>query len=188
VANPERNIVGYRIYNGATQICQTTQTTANASCGTNAWCMTTTSCVYLPSLLSTSSNLTYSVKALYYDANNNLQEGNPTSVTLTSGTPTPPPPPTLAAGQGVTGQLNGTAIITWTPPASGTPVSLYRIYRDGTSYTSRYDVVSASSCSATCSYHDVNRAEGHSYYITAVGGTTPGANMAESTQVSAGSA
>jgi Tfp pilus assembly protein PilV len=188
-ANPEQNVVGYRIYHGSTQICQTSLTTANSSCGVggnSAWCTSTTSCVDLAPG-STTSNLTYTVKALYYDVNNTLQEGNGANVTLTSGTPTPPPAPTLAAGQGVSTQLDSTGIVTWTPSVGGTPVSFYRIYRDGTGYTNRYDTIDASTCSAVCSYHDVNRSEGHSYYITAVGGTTLGSDMAESTQLYAGS-
>jgi Tfp pilus assembly protein PilV len=192
-ANPELNVVGYDIElynsttNSTTKICQTSLATAYASCGQNGasvWCISPLACTYLNP--PTSGNLTYTIHALYYDVNNNLQEGYATNVTLASGTPTPPSPPTIGTGQGVAPQSDGTAIVTWTPPSGGTSVSFYRIYRDGTSYTSRYDTVSASSCSTVCSYHDVNRSEAHSYYITAVGGTTPGSDMAESTQVYAG--
>lgn len=188
-ANPELNVVGYDLYLGTTKICQTSLATAYASCGQNGasvWCISPVACTYLnpPVILG---SLTYTVHALYYDANNTLQEGSPTTVLLALGTPTPPPPPTIGTGQGVQGNSDGTATITWTPPSGGTPVSFYRIYRDGTSYTSRYDTVAASACSAVCTYQDVNRGEAHSYYITAVGGTTPGSNMAESTQVFAGS-
>lgn len=185
-ANPELNVVGYRLYHGATLICQTSLTTANSSCGVggnSAWCTTPTACVDL-SPGSTTTNLTYTVRALYYDANNNLQEGNGTAVSLTSGAPTAPGQPTAPT---VATQLDNTAIITWSPPVGGAPVSFYRIYRDGTNYANRYDLIQASSCSAVCSYHDVNRAEGHGYYVTAVGATTPGSNMAESTLLYAGS-
>jgi hypothetical protein len=185
-ANPEMNIVGYRIYHGSTLICQTSLTLANASCGVggnSAWCMTPTTCIDLnPG--STTSNLAYTVKALYYDANNNLQEGTGKTVSMTSGAPTAPNPPTFPS---VSTLSDGTATVTWTPPALGPAVSFYRIYRDGQSYIDRYDTVPASSCSVTCTYHDVNRSEPHGYYITAVGGTTPGSNMAESSIVSAGS-
>jgi Tfp pilus assembly protein PilV len=177
--NPELNVVGYRVYNpSGTLICQTSLTTSYSSCGGNAWCLTPTACIDLNPPSTSASNLTYTVKALYYDANNNLQEGTATNVALTSGTPTPPPPPATLT---VATQLDATAILTWPASVGGTPVSFYRIYRDGKNYTNRFDVVSASSCSATCTYHDTNRAEGHSYYVTAVGGTTPGSNMAEST-------
>lgn len=188
-ANPELNVVGYDIYNGTTKLCQTSLATSYASCGlgsANVWCISPLACTYL-NPPTASGSLTYTIKALYYDSSNTLQEGSPTTVTLASGTPTPPSAPTIGALQGVAPQTDGTAIITWTPPSGGTPVSFYRIYRDGTSYTSRYDTLSASSCSSVCSYDDVNRSEAHSYYITAVGGTTLGADMAESTQVYAGS-
>jgi Tfp pilus assembly protein PilV len=188
--NPELNVVGYRLYyvqpdGSLSLICQTALTTAYSSCSGHGWCISPTACIDLNPPSPTSSNLTYEVVALYYDANNNLQQGNATSVTLASGVPTPPPAPTFGSGQGDAAQLDGTAIITWTPPSGGTPVSFYRIYRDGTSYTNRYDTVAASTCSTVCTYHDVNRAEPHSYYITAVGGTTAGADMAESAPVSA---
>jgi hypothetical protein len=152
------------------------------------WCISPFACTYLNPPTGAGS-LTYTIHALYYDANNSLQEGYGTTVSLALGAPTPPPPTTIGAGQGVQGNSDGTATITWTPPTGGTPVSFYRIYRDGTSYTSRYDTVvpSSSNCQTVCTYTDVNRSEAHSYYITAVGGTTPGSDMAESTQVFAGS-
>jgi Tfp pilus assembly protein PilV len=184
-ANPELNVVGYRVYHGSTLICQTSLTTANASCGVggnSAWCTSSTSCVDLnPG--STTSNLGYTVTALYYDASNTLREGNDTAVLMASGAPTPPPPPTFPS---VSTLLDNTADVTWIPPVGGTPVSFYRIYRDGTNYANRYDTVPASSCTSVCTYHDVNRAEAHSYYVTAVGGTTPGSDMAESTLIYAG--
>ena len=189
-ANPELNVVGYDIYNSSnTKICQTSLTTSYASCGlngANVWCISPLACTYI-NAPTTAGNLTYTIKALYFDASNTLKEGNASTITIASGTPTPPPPPTIGLGQGVAAQLDGTAVITWTPPSGGTTVSFYRIYRDGNGYTSRYDTIAASTCTTVCSYHDVNRAEAHGYYITAVGGTTPGSDMAESALVSAGS-
>ena len=181
-ANPELNVVGYDIYNGTTKICQTSLATSYASCGLNGasvWCIGPLACTYLnpPTAAGT---LTYTVHALYYDSSNTLQEGYGTSVTLASGTPTPPGAPT---GPGLTTNADQTATITWTPPSGGTPVSFYRIYRDGTGYTSRYDTVAATACTTVCTYTDVNRSEAHTYYVTAVGGTTPGSDMAESTQL-----
>jgi hypothetical protein len=185
-SNPENNIVGYRIYyntSGGSQtlVCQTSLTTAYQSCGANAWCLSPTRCIDLSPPATSSSYLTYTVKALYYDANNNLQEGSGQNVTLASGAPSPPAAPAVVS-LGVQIQPDDTAILTWTPSV-GT-VSFYRIYRDGTSYTNRYDTISASSCSlTTCTYHDTNRGSPHDYYVSAVGGTTPGANMAESALV-----
>lgn len=170
--NPEMNVVGYRIYkSGVGKICETSTTAFSANCGANAWCSTPTACV---DLAASSSNPTYTVKALYYDATNTLQEGNPTTVTLASGTPLPPPVPQVSMS--VVTQPDDTAILTWSPPSGGTPVSFYRIYRGGDNYSNRYDTVSASSCSTTCTYHDTNRTTATSYWVTAVA-----ANMAEST-------
>jgi Tfp pilus assembly protein PilV len=181
--NPELNVVGYRIYSpSGAMICQTNTTSSyGSSCGANAYCTSLTACIDLTQPPATTSpnppGRTYSVRALYYDANNNLQEGSASNVTLASGIPTPPPAPVSLT---VATQLDATATLTWPVSVGGTPVSFYRVYRDGTNYTTRYDVVAASSCAVTCSYHDTSRAEGHLYYVTAVGGTTPGSNMAES--------
>jgi hypothetical protein len=179
--NPELNVIGYVVYNPVGQkICTTSTTAFTSACGTSAWCSSPTACVDLAGgQWVNSANRTYTVKALYYDAYNTLQEGTATSVTLVSGTPTPPPPVPIVSLSVVT-QPDNTAVITWTPPVGGTAVSFYRIYRDGDNYVNRYDTLSAASCSATCTYHDTNRTAGHDYYITAVGGTTAGADMAES--------
>lgn len=171
-ANPEMNVVGYRIYKSGVDICQTSTTAFSANCGVNGanvWCSAPTACVDLG---ASSSNATYTVKALYYDANNTLQEGNPTTVTLALGTP---PPPVPQVSMSVVTQPDDTAILTWSPPSGGTAVSFYRIYRGGDNYSNRYDTVPASSCSATCTYHDTNRTLATSYWVTAVG-----SNMAES--------
>jgi Tfp pilus assembly protein PilV len=176
-ANPEMNVVGYRIYKaGVGKICETSTTAFSANCGANVWCSTPTACV---DLAASSSNSTYTIKALYYDAANTLQEGNPTSVTLASGTPVPPPPVPQVSMSVVT-EPDDTAVLTWSPPSGGTPVSFYRIYRGGDDYSNRYDTLPASSCSTTCTYHDTNRTLATSYWVTAVGGTTPGSDMAES--------
>lgn len=80
----------------------------------------------------------------------------------------------------VTPQQDGTAVLSWTPPTTGAPVSLYRIYRDGHDYSNRYDTVDPATCISSCTYTDKNRSGAHSYYVTAVGGQTPGSNEAES--------
>jgi Tfp pilus assembly protein PilV len=183
-SNPENNVVGYRIYyntstGGQTLICETNLSTSYQSCpsNSNAWCLDTTHCIDLNPPSTSSSYLTYTIKALYYDANNNLQVGTGRNVTLASGAPTAPLAPALVS-LSVQVQPDDSAILTWTPSIGS--VNFYRIYRDGNGYTNRYDVVSASSCSATCTYHDTNRTTSHQYYISAVGGTSAGANMAES--------
>ncbi len=176
-ANPERNVVGYRISkSGVGNICDTSTTAFTANCGANVWCSTPTACV---DLSASTSNPSYTVAALYYDANNTLQAGNPTNITLATGTPVPPPSVPQVSLSVVT-QPDDTGILTWSPPSGGTPVSFYRIYRGGDNLSNRYDTVPASSCSTTCTYHDTNRTAAASYWITAVGGTTLGSDMAES--------
>jgi|GEM_PF-2338547 len=85
----------------------------------------------------------------------------------------------------VSPQSNGTAILSWSAPTSGVPVGFYRIYRGGLDYSDRYDTVDPStSCSGgTCTYTDSHRSGSYSYYVTAVGNTTIGSNMAESTAI-----
>jgi len=180
--NPELNVVGYEIINpSGTVICQTNASTSYpASCGMNggsAWCSSVTACADMSPPAVTASNLTYKIVALYYDASNNLQQGTAQSVTLASGVPSAPASPSSLT---VTSQSDGTAILAW-PASASASAAFYRIYRDGDSYTSRYDTISASSCSSTCTYHDTSRNAAHSYYVTSVGGSGPGSNMAEST-------
>ncbi len=92
--------------------------------------------------------------------------------------------PTTPATLTVTPQTDGTAILTWPVPTGGAPVSFYRIYRDGANYTNRYSVVPTVNCNAgVCTYVDSKRSSSHSYYITAVGSTTDGTDLAESAEV-----
>jgi hypothetical protein len=92
--------------------------------------------------------------------------------------PGPPGPPTA------TTQADGSVVITWAPSSVGAPVSFYRVYRDGANYTNRYDIAPTANCNlGTCTYTDTKRTTSHTYYVTAVGGTTPGSNMAESIEV-----
>ncbi len=93
--------------------------------------------------------------------------------------------PTTPASLTVTAQPGGTAQLSWPEPTTGAPVSFFRIYRDGHNYGNRYDFVPESDCNfGTCYYTDGKRGgTTHSYYVTAVGGTTPGGDMAESPAV-----
>jgi hypothetical protein len=75
----------------------------------------------------------------------------------------PQAPPSLT----VTSQPDGTAILKWTAPSGGVPVSFYRIYRDGKLYTKRYDTANEKETEDV----DTNRTSAHTYYITAVSST-----------------
>ncbi len=174
-ANPELNVIGYKVTSPTGSTCSTSTTSFSATGCTNWWCFSPTACIDLNPPSVNASNLTYTIQALYDDTNNNLQAGTATNVTLASGAPNPPPAVPLVSLSVIT-EPDDTGILTWTPPTGGTAVSFYRIYRDGDAYSNRYDTLSASSCTTTCTYHDTNRSTSHSYYITAVS-----ASMAEST-------
>jgi hypothetical protein len=81
--NQEANVIGYRIYKGGSAICSTSQATSYTFCSgsTSVWCAAPNSCIDLNP--GSTSNLTYQIAALYYDANNVVQAGPPRSVTLT---------------------------------------------------------------------------------------------------------
>jgi Tfp pilus assembly protein PilV len=94
-------------------------------------------------------------------------------------------PPTSLAVSSVTTNSDGTtnATLTWTAPSSGPGVHGYRIYRDGQNYSNRYAYDSTTDlCSGTsCTWTDADRTGTHTYAVSAVGNTTSGSNMAEST-------
>jgi hypothetical protein len=185
-ANSELNVTGYQITNPSSIVICTTQTTAHypASCGTNVWCSSATACIDLSPPATNASNLTYLVAAQYQSATGTAY-GPASSATLAGASsaqnvPAPPAPSSLT----VSPQADGSAVLTWTQPSPATttvPISIYRIYRDGHSYTNRYDYIDPSSCTdSTCTYTDSNRTGSHSYYVTSVGNTTPGSDEAES--------
>jgi hypothetical protein len=97
--------------------------------------------------------------------------------------PTLSPPPNTPTALAVTRNASGVATLTWTPPSTGTSVYFYRVYRDGRNYTNRIAWADpVANCTSTqCTLNDPTPDTAqHTYYITAVGGTTPGSNMAES--------
>lgn len=97
----EIQVVGYRLINPAgTVICQTTLNSQMnslsypANCGMNGasvWCQTPTDCIDFNPPSVSASNTTYSVAALYYDANNALQAAPSTSIAV-KGTAVPKEP------------------------------------------------------------------------------------------------
>jgi hypothetical protein len=99
------------------------------------------------------------------DAKTQLHYG---AATFPSAFQTAPKPlaatPNAPASLTVRPQPNGTAVLEWTPPSGGVPVSFYRIYRDGKLYTKRYDTGDATEREDV----DTNRTTAHTYYITAV--------------------
>jgi Tfp pilus assembly protein PilV len=95
-----------------------------------------------------------------------------------------PNAPTSLSVTSVSTNSDGTtnANLQWSAPTSGISVKAYRIYRDGKNYDNRIgEDTAANLCSAgVCTYTDSNRTGTHTYYVTAVGNTTTGSNMAES--------
>lgn len=123
-----------------------------------------------------------------------LNYGSTTSpsqfVTGTSPIQVPNAPTNLGVSVATNSDGSTTATLTWTAPSSGITVHGYRIYRDGQNYTNRHAYDSATDlCSGTsCTYVDGDRSGTHTYYVTAVGNTTAGADMAESSMLGPSSA
>lgn len=95
---------------------------------------------------------------------------NRSSVALPGGASAPPNPPT---GLSATTLGDGTTQLSWAAPAAGTPVSFYRIYRDGIDYTDRIDTTGSGT---EITYVDDPGGTTHSYRVTSVS-----ENLAEST-------
>ncbi len=93
------------------------------------------------------------------------------SLTEPPGAVAAPNPPT---GLSATTLADGTTRLSWAPPArGGTPVSFYRIYRDGINQTDRLDTTGSA---AETTYDDDPGGATHTYYVTSVS-----ANLNEST-------
>ncbi|HEV2819077.1 MAG TPA: hypothetical protein VGW11_01080, partial [Solirubrobacteraceae bacterium] len=151
-SNPERDIEGYRVYQGKaggtrTLVCALTRKT---------------SCRQVPAppkpLLG---DVSYHMVAVDKAPDGSLREGDPSSHTLQSSLLAPQAPGNLTVRLG-----SGAATLSWTA-SSSTDIEFYRIYRDGQSYNDRYDRVAASETKYTDPRTD---GVSHSYSITAVNG------------------
>jgi hypothetical protein len=80
------------------------------------------------------------------------------------------PVPSAPTGLTATAGANGTTL-SWSAPTTGPAVSFYRVYRDGSDYTDRYDTCGPECLSAgKFSYVDANNGgTTHTYYVTSVG-------------------
>ena len=163
-ANKERDIEGYRVYR------QPSSGSAILVCPLQS----DTSCQD-PSPPSDPS-LNYFVVAVDKDALGNLREGDHSTTQTVTNTNNPPSPPSgLAASTS-----GGNTVLVWTAspgdPDAGDSVDFYRIYRDGTSYTARYD---RTQTGAQLTFTDTHTSGvQHTYWITAVD-----TQLAESTVV-----
>lgn len=155
-ANSERNVIGYRVYNPSARLVCPGSLTVRAL---------TPSCIDLSPPLPSSTNLTYSVVALYRDSQGAVQEGAAGTFALAP-TVSPPNAPSMLTA---TAQADGTVALSWSAPSGGAPVAFYRIYKDGTDYTKRYDYTGAAT---PTTYLDASAfASVHNYYVTAVNAT-----------------
>jgi len=154
LANPERDIVGYRAYRQQgvswVQVCSFTTATECQDPSPPA-----------------GLTLVYKVVALDYDNAGTLREGLPSSTVTVTSLNTRPNPPT-----GLTAQVvDGATVLSWAAPVPDDPdlldsISFYRIYRDGNAIANRYDRTGAGT---DLSFTD-GRTGGtqHTYWITAV--------------------
>jgi hypothetical protein len=155
-ANAERNVIGYRVLGPAKElICPSSSETLS----------TATSCIDFNA--GKPAERSYTVVALYRNANEEVTEGpaTPPSITIKSSESTPPNPPTFLVA---TKNANGSVTLTWTASKGGASASFYRIYRGSKEYTSRYGTTSATECvSEICSFTDTDTATTHEYWVTA---------------------
>jgi prepilin-type N-terminal cleavage/methylation domain-containing protein len=152
-ANPERDIVGYRVYRqeegspSAVEVCDTIKT----SCSDLA--------------PPTTGRHHYFAVSLDRDpATGGPREGgqssNLVSIELPAEIETPPAPGGVHAST-----VDGLPAITW-DASTAAGVRFYRIYRDGTEYAHRYDQTGDG---LTTTWTDTNPgAGGHTYYVSAV--------------------
>jgi len=175
--NPERDVVGYRMYRNNTLVCDTTNATSYPYSGGDCVCTTQTSCVDVnPS--NGNSQVTYRVTALDHDSSGAIRESSTQSTIVSDQTGTNHPPADFPANSVTVATGGGQTVITWpmvTDPDSGDAVRYFRIYRNGNAYSNRYDrvdVTASGSCtpsSLTCSYTDAApSAGGDTYWVTAV--------------------
>jgi Tfp pilus assembly protein PilV len=158
--NAARDIVGYRVYRvpatgSPVQVCPATSgDTVNA-----------TSCQ--ASGEPGDDQLTYYVVAVDHDPSGTLREGPASDshvVTLTNTAPAP------ASSLTATPDGEGNTVLQWAAspgdPDTGDSVDFYRIYRDGTAYSNRYD---RTGTGAELTYTDTNTGGvSHVYRVVAV--------------------
>jgi hypothetical protein len=161
-ANPERNVIGYRVYNPSNKrVCPENASTLSLAL----------SCIDSNPPAPTATNLTYTVVALYRKAekpsellSEQVSEGAAASFTIAGGEPPPGGPNVPESPLTLVHNADGSVTLSWSAPRSGPAVSFYRIYRGGTNYDERYDTASG----AVTNYTDKDAVGEHSYWVTAV--------------------
>lgn len=150
-ANTELNLIGYRV-NRAGEVCPGGGELSLA-----------TSCIAFgaPGPKAAEAERTYSLAALYRDAQGVVREGTQASFTLSAAPETPNAPTGLKLKK----EADGSVALTWEAPKGGPAPIFYRIYRGSTDYTSRY------ATSFTTTYTDTDAVTTNEYWVTAVSST-----------------
>lgn len=150
-ANSERNVIGYRVHGPSSElVCPESNETLS----------TATSCIDFNA--ASTSERSYTISALYRNAENAVEEGPAHSIALTRAASTAPNPPTELV---LTKNADGSVTLKWTAPSGGTAPSFYRVYRGSKNYTSRYAETTATE------YIDSEGSSTHEYWVTAVSST-----------------
>lgn len=148
-ANTERNVIGYRVLGPKKELICPESLEALS---------TTTSCIDFSLLSEKPSERAYSVVALYRDANEEVQQSLPGTITIKRATSTAPNPPTNLI---LTENADGSVTLKWEAPKSGTTPSFYRIYRGSTNYTGRYGETTSTE------FKDTDATTAHEYWVAA---------------------
>ena len=150
-ANTERNVIGYQVFGPKKElICPESLEALN----------TTTSCIDFSLLAEKPSERAYTVVALYRDANEEVQQSSPGTITVKRATSTAPNAPTNLV---LTENADGSVTLKWKAPASGATPSFYRVYRGSKEYTSRYGETTSTE------FKDTDATTTHEYWVTAAG-------------------
>jgi hypothetical protein len=158
-------VVGYqviRVQGGSDAsnklICDTSQATSFPYSTSGCVCTSDTACIDT-NPRNSGGTVQYEVTAIDRDLNGNprvTSDPNKTLITVDQGNNDAPVFTTATISGGT---------ITWTAATDPDGIKYYRIYRDGTGYTNRYDEVSGT----TTSYTDqAPNPGGDTYYVTAV--------------------
>lgn len=167
-ANPERDIVGYRVYDlgGNGTLDPDDRVACSTSSATDTSCTDTSDAAK-----SATGDLSYAVVALDHtdlaDPSSALRTGTAKTLTVS---PASGSPPSWPDGTTLTADIaDGIPQLTWSAAATGGSggVAFYRIYRDtGTTLADRYDATAG----ATTSWDDnaPGTSTAHQYWVTAV--------------------
>jgi prepilin-type N-terminal cleavage/methylation domain-containing protein len=154
-ANRERDVIGYRVFRQSTG-------TAEVVCNLTS----ETSCVDAAPPPGAGGVLDYWVVAVDRDPDGAEREGAPSARIDVNGQNSPPNQPVALT---LSKDAQGNNVLRWNPPAVADPdtgdfIESYRVYRDGTEITDRYDRVPGTETTAV----DPDAAGPHQYWVTAV--------------------